>query len=297
VDRRDAARETARVAARVATLAGVELCGVTRNLSLSGLLFSVTDEPVPVGDAVMVTLEDDEAGESVDIPAEVVRHVEGDGDDVMALGIRFDLDPERDDFILAFLKRVCDLEHTRRLGGITGDIEEVGLGNLLQSFCQSSPVGTLSVIDGSFEGSIAFEHGMLVAAVLGRVRGRKALARMLCFESGRFEFHARVDPALERDAPQRLEAAILEAMREADEAAARRAPRIGPRTRFRVDDATFEALVCDFGKLESAVVDLARVGANVRRLLDVIPEPDARIEEAIGRLVAAGVLQVEEPVS
>ncbi len=292
-ERREAERETARVAARVATLDGIELRGLTRNLSISGLLFSVSDEPVAVGEAVIVTLEDGETKESVEIPAEVVRHVEGDGDDVMALGIRFDLDPERDLWAQEFLKRVCDQEHTRRLGGINGDIEELGLANLLQSFGQSSPEGTLTVIDGGLEGSIAFESGMLVATQLGRVRGRKALARMLRWTSGSFEFHARIDPALERDTPQHLDGAILDAMREVDEAEARPGPRPGPRTRFRVDDATFQELASDLGKLECAIVDLARVGANVRKLLDVIPESDADIEAALDELLQTGVLAEE----
>ncbi|MDP6978620.1 MAG: DUF4388 domain-containing protein [Myxococcota bacterium] len=289
--RRIADRHSARVAVRVATLDGMELHGVTRNLSVSGLLFSVSDEGLEIGELVVVTLEDSEAGESVEIPAEVVRHVEGDADDVMALGIHFDLDPERDSWAQGFLKRVCDQEYTRRLGGITGDIEELGLASLLQSFGQSSPEGTLTVLDGPHEGAIAFENGLLVASVLGRVRGRKALARMLQWTSGSFEFHARVDDTLERDAPEYLDCAILEAMREVDEASAREPIPLGPRTRFRVVDVAHQEIAGDLGKLECAIVDLASVGATLRKLLDVIPESDTSIEAAVRGLVDSGVLE------
>lgn len=294
-ERRDAERETAKVATRVATLDGIELHGLTRNISTSGLLFSVSDEAPAIGEAVLITLEDVEAGESVEIPAEVVRHVEGDADDVMALGIRFELDQKEDAWAMSFLQRVCHQEHTRRLGGISGDIEELGLANLLQSFGQSSPEGILTVIDGGLEGSIAFEGGMLVAAELGRVRGRKALARMLRWTSGRFEFHARIDPALQRDEPQHLEGAILDAMREADEAASQPAITVGPRTGFRVVEDVHREMAAELGKLEGAIVDLARVGANLRKLLDVIPESDAAIEGALGELLGAGVLEAVEP--
>ncbi len=293
-ERRKAEREDARIRARVTTLDGVELHGTTRNLSVSGLLFSVADEVLAVGALVLVTLEDTEAAESVEIPGEVVRHVEGDADDVMALGIHFDLDPESDVWAQDFLKRVCDQEHTRRLGGISGDIEELGLANLLQSFGQSSPEGTLTLIDGALEGAIAFENGILVASVLGHVRGHKALARMLRWKSGCFEFHARVDDALERDPPEHLEGAILEAMREVDESSDRVTPQLRPRTRFCVVEATHQELAGDLGKLECAIIDLARVGATLRKLLDVIPESDSSIESAIHGLVESGVLEEDE---
>lgn len=48
--------------------------------------------------------------------------------------------------------------------------------------------------------------------------------------------------------------------------------------------------VGDLGKIECAIIDLVRVGANVRKLLDVIPEADARIHEALVALIEHEVL-------
>ena len=42
--------------------------------------------------------------------------------------------------------------------------------------------------------------------------------------------------------------------------------------------------------IECAIIDLVRVGANVRKLLDVIPEADARIHEALVALIEHEVL-------
>lgn len=53
---------------------------------------------------------------------------------------------------------------------------------------------------------------LLIATRVGRVKGIKALERMLQWEEGRFEFYARIDPDIERDAPTYLKGSVLEAM-------------------------------------------------------------------------------------
>ena len=47
-----------------------------------------------------------------------------------------------------------------------------------------------------------------------------------------------------------------------------------------------------FTKTEEAVVDLAGAGLTVRRLLDVIPESDAQILEAIRSLAERGLVEI-----
>ena len=48
----------------------------------------------------------------------------------------------------------------------------------------------------------------------------------------------------------------------------------------------------ELSKLETAVLDLARVGFPVRRILEVIPEPDADIYAALELLADRGVLEL-----
>ncbi len=289
-DRRKAERYPARVVAKVRDTQGEELEGLTRNLSGSGILFSLRGEAPPMGEQVVVTLTNPKSGEVLEIPAEVVRHLEGEAGDVQALGIRFSPDEKLQGKTKRFLRRLRDSEHTRRLGGISGDIQELGLVNLLQSFGLSSREGTITVTSGNQEGYIAFSEGALVATCVGRVTGIKALARLMRWKQGAFEFHARIDAQIVRDTPLSLEGAILNAMREIDEADRDADLQFEPGTTFELAVPKAENLASDPNKIEGAVLDLVRVGANVRKLLDVIPESDASIHNALANLIEQGAL-------
>lgn len=289
-DRRQAARYPARVVARVQNSEGEQLEGMTRNLSASGILFSLMGEPLPMGERVVVTLRNSQSGEVLEIPAAVMRHLEDEAGEVQALGLRFSPDEEFREKTMGFLRRLRDTDHTRRLGGISGDIQELGLVNLLQSFGLSSRQGTISLIHDNREGYIAFCQGALVAARVGRVTGAKALARLLRWQSGRFEFHAHIDEQLVREPPVSLEAAILDALREIDELNHGANSHFAPGTSFELASDGVARLGAELDKIECAIVDLVRVGANVRKLLDVIPESDARVHDVLVSLTEQGVL-------
>ncbi len=294
-ERRRSPRQPARVVARVRYCGGEELEGMTRNLSVSGILFSVTGEPLPIGERVVVTLLNPKSGESLEIPSEVMRHVKGEAGDVPALGIHFSPDETCRESTKAFLRRLKDTEHTRRLGGISGDIEELGLANLLQSLSLSSDEGTITLMNGNHEGFVAFAQGCLVSARVGRVTGAKALARLLGWEAGSFEFHARIDSYISRSTPVRMEAAVLEAMRQLDESGRDASARFAPGEGFEAATEVLAGLAGDLSKTECAIIDLVRAGANVRRLLDVIPESDASILRALANLVEQRALVPQAP--
>lgn len=290
-DRRDSPRHTARVQARICLASGEELAGVTRNVSASGLLFSVTSDAPEVGARVSVTIVNPVSFESIEIASRVVHHVEGEAGNVPAVGIRFRPEESEREGTRAFLERLDASEHSRRLGGISGDIAELGIASLLQSFAQSTQNGTITLMHETHEGYIAFEKGDLVACRLGPVKGVKALSRMLAWRDGRFEFHARIDPDLVRESPVGLEAAILGAICEVDERERDRMACFAPALCFVIDRVAADGLGPDMDKVEMAIVDLLDVGANVRRLLDVIPEPDAKIQQALTNLVDLGVIR------
>jgi hypothetical protein len=168
---------------------------------------------------------------------------------------------------------------------------------LLQSFSLSSQEGTVTVISGNQEGYIVFSQGFLVATRVGRVTGPKALLRILRWSEGRYEFHARIDNQIVRDPPVHLEAAVLDAVRAIDEANRDRNNRFPPELSFSLDPRRVASQGAELGKMECAIVDLIRVGANVRKLLDVIPEADLRIHEALTVLVDLEILIPETPKS
>jgi hypothetical protein len=215
--------------------------------------------------------------------------VEADGT-VAAVGIEFDRDGSGAEEIADFVRAAKQVEAERIVSGISGTIEELGMANLIQMLGQSSERGTLTAMRGSEEAVVAFERGRLRYVRLGGLRAGKALARLLSWEDGSFTFHSQVDPLDEEDEPRPLDAAILDAVRLLDEANRASAPPLGPATTFRLDR---DALAAGGGltKTEEAVVDLAGAGFTLRRILDVIPESDAEIREALRSLEERGVLE------
>jgi Tfp pilus assembly protein PilZ len=288
-ERRRTERGTARVHARVCTQDGRQLEGLTRDVSQGGILFSLTGDPLPVKEKVEIFVTEPGSGRQMQIPGMVMRHAKDKNGQVNAMGIQFTPPAGRKVEVVAFLRELEQAEHSRRLGGITGAIAELGLGNLLQTLSMSSPRGTLAVMRDGEEGFIAFGDGQLIGAQVGRVVGTKALARMLCWTDGSFEFHARVDSELACGESISLQAAMLDAARQADEAQASAAPTVDMTAVLRVDEVA-SAAAGEIGKVEEAVLDLLRVDSPLARIVDVIPEPDSEIHRAIANLLEQGLV-------
>lgn len=291
-NRRVAPRSRARVSARVCCPGCDEIVGRTRNLSISGVLVSLgSNPPIKVGEPVQVFIANSATGHVQEILGRVARHVAGDGGVIRAIGIQFHIPDDAAAEVEQFLADLAALEHTRHLGGIKGTIEELGLVNLVQTFGLAAREGTLDVIRGAEEGYVAFENGALRAASVGGTHGVKALARMLGWSDGSFEFHARIDPSIPSMEPIPMEAALLEAMRLMDESES------VDRSRFPLDallhvDELQRAQAGPFDKLEDALLDLAATGMNIQRILDVVPETDSELYVALDTLVDQGVIEI-----
>jgi Tfp pilus assembly protein PilZ len=285
-----ARREITRVHVRLSTADQV-LEGRTRDISHSGVLVSVDGNEVPVGSPVRLTLRDPVSGGALEVEGTVARHVLGAGT-VAGLGIHFEVQEGRRAEVEEFVDRLWLTDHARRLGGIRGDVAEVGLANLLQILSQSAPCGTLCVTRADEEGVVAFEGHQLRYARLGPLGGVKALVRMLAWSDAAFEFHAHVDALEQEDPPVSVEAALLEAMRLIDEAA-QHTQALDPEARLCVDSDRAARQAEALGKTQLAVVDLVGAGLTLRRVLDVIPESDVRILAAIESLRERGILSFE----
>jgi len=286
--RRRAPRTKARVSAQIDAKDG-RVAGHTRDLSRSGALVSVPGEGVPVGERIRLSLTHPTSGESMQVDGLVVRDIRSDSG-VSGLGVAFEPGENERADLERFVDAIQSTEHTRRLGGITGEIAEVGIQNLVQMFLGSVPTGTLTLQRGEREGVIGFEDGVLCFARVGAASGLKALVRLMAWSEGRFEFHASLDPVEARDAPVPLEAALFEAARLLDEGeridrnhlAADAKPRIG-KTGTKADDLS---------KVELTVLELVRAGFTVQRMVDLIPEPDPEIYRALVSLSESGAISV-----
>jgi Tfp pilus assembly protein PilZ len=286
-----ARREITRVHVRLTTADQV-LEGRTRDISHSGVLVTVDGNEVPVGAPVRLTLRDPLSGGALEVEGTVARHVHGEGM-VAGLGIHFEVQDERRGEVQEFVDRLWLTDRARRLGGIRGDVGEVGLASLVQILSQSAPCGTLAVTRSGEEGVVAFEGQRLRYVRLGSRSGVKALVRMLGWSDAAFEFHAHVDALEQEDARVPVEAALLEATRLIDEAARQPGRALDPGAKLCIDGDRASRLAEELGKTQLAVVDLAGAGLTLRRVLDVIPEPDGRVLAAIESLRERGILTLE----
>jgi Tfp pilus assembly protein PilZ len=287
---RAAPRSPVRVAARLAGTREV-VDGQTRNLSRTGALVGVKGGAIPVGERVHLTLRHPQSGAECGVDARVVRQVESGGE-VAALAVHFaPRDSERSE-VEHFVDELQQVEHTRRLGGISGAIAELGPQNVVQMFATSAPEGTLWLRRGEEEGMVCFERGLLRLARVGNQTGVKALVRMFAWRDGSFEFHARREEVEAKGPPLPLEAALLDALRQMDEG-----------SQVEVRHFPLRALVTlcagadvdgydSPSKVEAAILDLARAGFTVQRMLDVIPEPDPEIFRALQALRDAGLIEL-----
>jgi hypothetical protein len=284
-DRRRGSRTVARVPARLQA-SHVSLEGRTRDLSETGALISADASELPLGKSVELELQHPDSGERLAVRGKVSRYVETDGT-VAAVGVAFDAPDERASELRSFVRDVKRAESERARSGISGRIEELGIANLIQMLGQSSPLGTLTAIHGAEEATLAFESGNLRYALLGSLRGVKALARVLQWGSGTFSFTRTVDAITDEGAPVPLQNALLEAARQVDESL--HAAPLDMKRRFAVDRSAL-AGAGDLSKLEEAVLDLAAAGLTVRRMVDVIPDSDGAVHEAIRALLERGLL-------
>jgi hypothetical protein len=287
--RRAAPRVPAHVPARIACEDQEPIEGHTRNISVTGVLVAVPGRSYPMGAYVSIAIDDPAAHHSLELNGTIVREVENAGV-VSAVGIHFDPRRDQREGVVRFIESIQSTENSRRLGGINGSIGEIGAQNLLQMLGQSSPAGTLTLRRGEEEGVIGFESGLLRFAHLGSTQGIKALVRMLSWEEGFFDFHARLAAVDTNEPPLPMEAALLEAVTMIDELR-------------RLDMAAFPlnawvresdvGAVDSPNKVQEAVLELARAGFTVQRILDVIPETDVEIVRALEELFAEGAIRLE----
>ena len=289
-EERDAPRKAVRVAATIDGPGG-RVEGRTRNLSRNGVLIGIDQGSVPSGAPVSVGLAHPATREVLEISGVVVRAIE-QGERVTAVAVHFDPDAPNRSEVEGFIEEVQSVEHTRRLGGITGPVAELGPQSLVQMFANTAPQGTIVLRSGQYEGVICFEGGLLLSARAAGVSGMKALVRMLAWCDGTFEFHTSVEDRGEGDAPFPLEAAIFDAVRQIDEGEHGEGTSFPLQARLVVPDGADPGSVGELTKLEEALLDLATAGFSVQRALEVIPEPDAEIFSALRHLIDVEQLEL-----
>jgi hypothetical protein len=129
------------------------------------------------------------------------------------------------------------------------------------------------------------------------VDGVKALARILSWREGRFEFRAQMDTITAELPRSSLERAMEEALAIVEEEGQVAGPSLSPDQRFLVNHLKLGHLQTPLTKNEESVLELAAADFTLRRIMDVIPDNDSQVRAAILSLVQRGLLQTAPSVS
>lgn len=297
--RRGSKREAVRVPIRVMPTMSPPFEATSRDLSATGVLLSLKEQPLPLGEFVRICLWHPSGEPSVEIDGKVIREVPNKRGEIAAVAVAFEPDQASDSHIAEVIDALRQAGHRSKLGGIRGSIADLGLANMLQMFGSTAPQGTLVVERDGEQGWIAFAGGQLLAAEIGSRSGHDALVSMLEWGDGRFQFEAAAEPKLlEKAQRSPLEGAVLKAMCELDERARdepdEESETVGTLVRdattFGVDARQEERLRSSLDKTGEAVLELARSGMPAEKLKSIIPEPAERVQSALEELVELGVL-------
>lgn len=287
-------RSTAHVRARVVRADGTRVEGRTRNVSLDGALIALGGTPPEIGESLQVELLHPTTGEERALLARVARHDRDESGTVRGIGVRFEVLAADADATRDFLAAVKGSEHARRLGGISGSIETLGLDDLLSSFGQCVPRGRFTLEHGGAVGTIHLEAGRLVSARVGAVHGLKALVRMAGWQKGSFAFHAHLAPE-EDGEPMDLpvQAALLEAARLVDERRHVDLDGLAPEAGLEIGLHALDVDLDELTPVDLRILDLADQGLTVGHMLDAMPEPDPLIERSLASLIERDIVRVE----
>lgn len=218
--RRGAKRGAVRVPVRIMPTMSPPFEATSRDLSATGILLSMKEDILPIGEVVRICLWHPSGDPSVEVDGKVVRQVPNKHGEVAATAIAFDPAQAVEPTTKGVIDALREAGHRSQLGGITGSLTDLGLANMLQMFGASAPQGTLVVEHEGEQGWIAFADECLLGAELGRLEGHDALVAMLDWGDGHFRFEATADARLVESAPRKpLPGAVLAAVCALDEAA------------------------------------------------------------------------------
>ncbi len=304
--RRGSRRGDVRVPVRVMPTMSPPFEATSRDLSATGILLTVKEVALPIGEIVRTCLWHPSGDPSIEIDGKVVREVRNKSGRIAAVAIAFDRNQSAEPRVSHVIEALRQAGHRSRLGGISGSIVDLGLANMLQMFGASAPQGTLVVDRDGEQGWIAFANGQLLGAELAALSGHDALVAMLDWGEGHFQFEASVDKELiEKTSSSSLEGAVLEAMCALDEQGSESDDDqdddqgdeddesvvvIDEATTFDVDVKQEESSRSSLGKIDEAVLELARAGMPIEKLKSIIPEPAGEIQAALEGLIELGVL-------
>lgn len=187
-----------------------------------------------------------------------------------------------------------DLEVARRSGDalLAGSVEHLAISDLLQILALNGKDGTVELSQEGKSGRIDFVAGRIVDAEAGPVRGTKALYRMLGWEEATFRVVPRTGLPPETTIAAATATVLMDGLVALDEWGRWRDQLPSPAARLTLaGDARNRLQGHAVTPAEFDVLTRARAGVTVGEAIDESPHPDAQAAEAIGTLLARGVVE------
>ncbi len=236
----------------------------------------------------------------LDLPPFLVLH-SGDlriPDDAPESGLYFlssvDLPPER------LLHQVRLLLLARDMGGeladgidkLYGDLTRISIGDLLRVLQSHIITGQVSFSAGN-DVSIWLQDGEVVDSRWGSISGHKAFNRIASLRGGAFVITLDLFTG-ERTIDQDLASLVTDAVEEKlqlDELF-KKLPGLKARVEIQMGERFFSL---EFSPTERAILQHVREARNFAELIDLVPEPDLEVVQAIVHLRDQEILQLVEP--
>jgi hypothetical protein len=263
--------------------------GVTANISYEGVLALLWRATIPVGTAVRTFLSSPAVELELPVDGKIVHRTRC-SDGMVAHGIQLQYPAHRIEEVMNFVDFLQAFDRARRLVAITGEIDDSGLGAILEMFVNTAPAGTMTVSRGKEEGKIVFSDNEILHCSLGIVSGLKALSRMFRWKDGSFEFHHDLQLSGEAGSPQPLQAAMMSASVQVDEMARIAGGALDPTGTFEVVADLVGTLRDSLSDVEKEVLDYAAEGFNVEAISDVVAASDAAVYKALSTLLDGGLI-------
>jgi hypothetical protein len=289
VDRRRSPRSHSDADIIIASPDG-DFSGTTANICYTGVLALIPMVSIPIGTVVRVHLANPTVELDLTVDGKIIHRRRCDGG-VTAHGIQLHYPADRIDEVMAFIEFLQSFDRARRLAIVSGEIDASGLGAVLDMFMNTAPSGTLCVSRGEDEGKIVFSENYILRCTVGMVSGMKALARLVRWAEGRFEFHNDLQLSGEPDDPQPFDAAMMVASIQADELARIGFDASATSDTFRIDPEGRKTHYESLTDLEREVFECAAEGFSVGAISDVVTAPDADIYKAFVVLLDLGVIE------
>ena len=263
--------------------------GHTVDMSRSGVLIEFGGAPLPIGQQIMLSFPHPESGETLQLSGHVVREDKNESRRNRA-GVQFDLGPWDESPKARALDDLLRAAHALLLGQVSGEFSAIGVANLLQMFASSSKHGTLLLRQRDREARLLFVGGDLCHVILGAVTGQKALARVLEWTEGEFDYTPSIDPDESEGETLPINAALMEATQHFDELRRLDLSNLQPAAKvvpMRPPQASDE-----LDAVASAVLETISDGIVIGDLLDALTEFDDDIYRSLKALSELGVIHI-----